>query len=348
MIFKHTILNSLFAFLFLLNSCQISKDSKGTKPIQTLAIGSCNQQDLPQNYWQTINANNPELWVWLGDIIYCDTYDMDSMRRTYQNFKQNTDYQSLLKKIPVIGVWDDHDYGINDGGKEYSKRKESKEFLMSFLDIPPNSPIRQHEGVYGSYTYGTGDQQVKVILLDCRYFRDTLTEANDGINRYKPNPETDNGTMLGEDQWAWLEKELTNSEAKIHLIGSGIQFIPEEQGFEKWANLPKERKRLFDLLEKTKPKNAVLISGDRHIAEISKIDLPNLPYPLYEITSSGLTHTWDKERPEANRHRVSKLHVSTNFALFKIDWTQKQPQVKVEIRNMKNTILEELNINFTK
>ncbi len=348
MILKHKLFIGLFAVLFLFDSCQISKDSKGTKPLQTIAIGSCSQQTSPQNYWQVIGATNPELWIWLGDIVYCDTYDMDSMRRTYKEFKQNIDYQSFIKKTSVIGVWDDHDYGLNDGGKEYSKRQESKELLVDFLDIPPDSPIRQHEGVYGSYTYGTADQQVKVILLDCRYFRDSLTYANDGVNRYKPNSEADNGTILGEEQWAWLEKELTNSEAKIHLIGSGIQIIAEEQGFEKWANMPKERKRFFDLLEKTKPQNTVLMSGDRHIAEISKMDLPNLPYPLYEITASGLTHTWDKERIEPNRHRASKLHVSTNFVFFKIDWAKEQPQLKVEIRNMKNTILEELNINFTK
>lgn len=347
MTFKHKLSISLLTLFFLINACQVNKDTKGTKNLQTIALGSCSNQALAQDYWQTIVANDPELWIWLGDMIYCDTYDMDSMRRTYKKFKQNSDYQSLLKKTSVIGVWDDHDYGLNDGGKEYSKRKESKELLMEFLDVPPDSPVRQHEGAYGSYTYGAGDQQVKIILLDCRYFRDTLTNANDGINRYKPNPESD-GDILGEEQWAWLEKELTNSEAKIHLIGSGIQIIPEEQGFEKWANLPKERQRLFDLLEKTKPQNTVLMSGDRHIAEISKIDLPALPYPLYEITSSGLTHTWDKERLEPNRHRSGKLHISTNFALLRIDWQKEQPQIKVEIRNMKNVILEGLTINFTK
>jgi alkaline phosphatase D len=143
------------------------------------------------------------------------------------------------------------------------------------------------------------------------------------------------GDILGEEQWAWLKKELTNSEADVHIIANGIQVISEEQGFEKWANFPKARKRLLDLVTETKPKNPLILSGDRHIAEYSRIKTNDLDLP--EITSSGLTHTWGEYREEPNKHRIGKLIVSLNFGLLHIDWNK--PAVTFEIRNQNNKIL---------
>ena len=74
----------------------------------------------------------------------------------------------------MIGVYDDHDYGVNDGCKNYPKRKESKKCLMDFLDVPKNSPLRKQEGAYQSYTFGKGAQTIKVIVMDTRYFRDPV------------------------------------------------------------------------------------------------------------------------------------------------------------------------------
>ncbi len=104
-----------------------------------------------------------------------------------------------MATCPIIGTWDDHDYGINDGGKDFPKKKESKELMLSFLDVPAGDPMRKHEGVYSSHTYGSGKQKVKVILLDTRYFRDPLKESTAPNTRYTPS---DTGDFLGEEQWA--------------------------------------------------------------------------------------------------------------------------------------------------
>ena len=144
--------------------------------------------------------------------------------------------------------------------------------------------------------------------------------------------------ILGEAQWEWLEHELINSDAQVHIIGSGIQIIPEEHNYEKWANFPKARKRLFDLLEKTKVKYPFLISGDRHIAELSKYQSENMAYPIYELTSSGLTHSWVIKRKEANMHRVGPLIIERNFGLLRIDWSQEMPRLTVEVRGLEDQL----------
>ena len=296
--------------------------------ISTVAFGSCSRQNDPNQMWSEICDSNPDIWIWLGDIIYADTHNMDTMKSMYAKQKSHPDYQRLLKQSQVIGIWDDHDYGVNDGGKKYSKKKESKEQLLEFLDVSNENDVYNHDGVYTSYTFGRDDRKIKVILLDTRYFRDTLDRSQTKGFRYDPNP---TGDILGKQQWKWLQKELKKSDARINIIGSGIQFISSEHGYEKWSNFPKARQRMIDLLTKTKPLNPIIISGDRHIAEISKLDIPNVG-PLYDFTSSGLTHTWSTVSNEPNRFRTGDLIAKKNYGLILIDWSQTNPVVTFQIK----------------
>lgn len=304
------------------------------KTLTTVSFGSCNDQNRSQDIWQFIGANNPDLWIWLGDNVYADTEDMAVMEAKYTKQKTSPEYAEFIKNCPVLGTWDDHDFGKNDAGKEYPMKASSKQLMLDFLDVDKNAAVRT-EGVaaHQVYTFGRKGQQVKIILLDARYFRDRLVKDENPDKRYKANEE---GDILGEAQWAWLEKELKASEAQVHIIGSGIQFIPEEHGWEKWANFPKARKRLFDLLAKTKPAHPFLISGDRHIAELSKFQIPGLAYPIYELTSSGLTHTWSSPSFEKNQHRVGDMVIKRNFGLLHINWEGADPFLTVEVKGLNN------------
>lgn len=312
--------------------------------ITRIAFGSCSHQDDSVQMWKDVLQQNPDLWIWLGDNIYGDTQDMALMEGMYDLQKQHPDYQKLLKSCPVIGTWDDHDYGTNDGGKFFAKRKESRELALAFLDVPASASVRKREGLYQAFEYGSGNKKVKVIMLDTRYFRDTL-QAGSGVQRYVPNEQ---GDVLGETQWKWLRHELATSDARLHIIGSSIQFIAEEQGFEKWANFPKARKRMLDLLTELKPSNTIFITGDRHIAEVSKMTLPGLPYPLYDFTSSGLTHTWEESEPEANPYRVGELIIQKNFGIININWNDHLPLLELQVRGLENSLYLSIPVRLEK
>jgi alkaline phosphatase D len=300
-------------------------------PIERILFGSCSRPWLPQPLWPAILENRPQLWIWLGDIVYADTEDMARLRETYALGKAAPGYQSLRAICPILGTWDDHDYGTASGDATYPKRAESQQALLDFLDVPAGSPRRNQPGIYGAWTYGPPDRQVKVLLLDERYFRE------------KPGPRAD---LLGETQWRWLERELTASTAAVHLLGSSNQVLASEHQFDKWADYPASRARLLDLIARTRPSCLVILSGDRHLGEISRIELPGLEAPLYDVTSSGMTHYarpgvrnfWYDFEKEPNRHRVGKNFPGLNFGMIRLDWSGPVPVITMEVRDSQNAV----------
>lgn len=315
------------------------------QPILKIAFGSCSHQSAPEQLWNEVVSLKPDIWIWGGDNIYADTHDMRIMKAKYDQQKNNAEYQKLLSTCPVTGTWDDHDYGTNDGGRFYSKKEESKALMIDFIGFSKDNSICNHDGVYNSHNLNKGNLKVKIINLDTRWFRDTVykeyyfdSTANRRRYTYIPN---NAGDILGEEQWSWLENELKTSSANLNIINSSIQVISGEHAFEKWANFPVARKRFIELLKKYPGKKVLIISGDRHIAEISKMDVPGLSYPLYDITSSGLTHVWNEAWGEPNSYRVGELVMKKNFGTIEIKQSSGKVDVNATIRGKANEILLE-------
>ena len=116
----------LLFLVFASATLPIMAQNQSSKTLGVIAFGSCSHETDTAQLWNDIIALKPNLWIWMGDNIYGDTHDMALMKQKYDIQKQNPEYQRLVKTCPVIGTWDDHDYGINDGGKNFSKRRRVK------------------------------------------------------------------------------------------------------------------------------------------------------------------------------------------------------------------------------
>ncbi len=341
-----TNISYLLLIVFLIVSCNrkttpSAQTSNFPEKLSVIAFGSCNKQNKPQPLWEAIIQNKPDLWIWLGDNIYADTEDMNLMRQKYEMQLEHTDYKKLLNTCQVIGTWDDHDYGENDGGKDFLKKEESKEHILNFLHVAQDAEVRKRPGIYQSYTIGKSPRQVKIILLDTRSFKDDI-ERKKEIG-YIPD---ENAEILGNAQWQWLEKELSNNAADLTIIANGTQFLPEEHKYEKWANFPTERNRFINLLDETQSKNVFLLSGDRHFGEISSLTTPNNKIPIYEVTSSGMTHSYASLKDEPNQHRVGNFTGQLNFGLMLIEWDSPVPNVHLQLRGENNAIREDVQVEL--
>lgn len=309
-----------------------------------VSFGSCNKQYEPQPFWNAIMEQNPDIFIWGGDNIYSDTEDMSKLEANYQKQLNNPNYKAFLNHLDhnIYGVWDDHDYAKNDGGEEWVFKKESQGLFLDFMGVDSIDVRRNQKGIYNAETLEVGNKRLKLITLDTRYFRSALQKDTKTKKRYTPW-QNGEGTLLGETQWEWLEKELKRSTADYHIIVSSIQIWSDEHGFETWGNFPHEVERFKSLLNTYKPKNVVLLSGDRHISEFSSQNLENYDYPIFDFTSSGLTHAYTKFTSEPNANRVGDVISVESFGILKYDC--EEGSVLMEMRNTEG-VLQDIEIVF--
>ena len=297
-----------------------------------IAFGSCGHQSKPMPILRQAIEKNPDLFIYLGDNIYGDTKDMEVLAAKYELLNRRPEFQTLRSRVPILSIWDDHDYGWNDAGKEYEFKEESKAIFMDFWRVPKNSPRRAHAGIYGSHRFTKGDKTLQIILLDTRTFRDSLTTNPRNLPKNTPfknqyQPAENDHTLLGDSQWKWLEETLREP-ADMRVICTSIQFGHEYNGWESWTNLPRQQQKMIDLVRKTKAKGVMFISGDVHWGEISKRDIEGL-YPLYDVTASGLTEEWPNL--ETNKFRVGEAYRENHFGMIEVDWDQEDPEITLAI-----------------
>ena len=290
-------------------------------PLARIAFGSCCDQDDDQRIWDAVHEFRPGLMVMAGDNVYGDVRSpaMRELRAAYEAADRNPGFARMKRELPVMATWDDHDYGRNDAGAEFPWKQASKDIFCSFWGVPEDDPRRRREGLYHAMTFGPEGRRVQVILLDTRWFRSPLRRTDrrgaPGRERYLPDDDPAK-TMLGDAQWAWLERQLRRP-AELRLVVSSIQVLAEGHGWERWGNLPRERDRLLGLVRATGASGVVFLSGDRHLGAIYREEA-GLPYPLHDVTSSGLTKSYRSD--EAGPNRLGEPFGEVNFGTVEIDW----------------------------
>ncbi|KAH8739209.1 phosphodiesterase/alkaline phosphatase D [Cryptosporidium ryanae] len=296
-------------------------DRNVTKPIESLVFVSCldgqkvdptTGKYVSQDFWENISRDRPDALLWMGDTIYTKCNDIECIREGYRVQASNSYYKKVVESgVFIDGTWDDHDYGVNNGYKTFKYKKESKDLFLDFISVPKDSERRRREGVYSSHVFGPPGKQVKVIFLDTRYNRDGYyLHERCGIPQFAHLDTfitsvfeaslltlasvfgcgySYDGDMLGREQWIWLEKELSESEANVNIIVSSIQVTTLYPVTEGWGHFPESRNKLFSLISKTKAKGVLFLSGDVHFGQILELD--NGDSDIIEVTSSGITHS---------------------------------------------------------
>jgi alkaline phosphatase D len=322
--------------------------------VTRVAFGSCADQDKPCPIWDAVAAARPDVLVLLGDTVYADLdkskkVTAELIRSKYDTLDRVEPFKKLKAAVPLLATWDDHDYGKNDADATWPLKDESQRVFLDFLGVPADSPRRTRKGVYHAEVFGPPGKRVQVIVLDGRYHRSPIQkdkfDPKARVTPYIPNTDPA-ATFLGEEQWKWLEEQLKQP-AELRLLGSGIQVLAEDHPHERWALIPHERERLFKLLKDTQANGVVILSGDRHLAELS-VATGLIGYPLYDVTASGLNQaTLSWRPPEKNRHRVAAVPYENHFGLVTVDWASPaSPRVSLQIRDEDGEILVRHNLRL--
>ncbi|MAN39122.1 MAG: phosphatase [Gammaproteobacteria bacterium] len=289
-----------------------------------IALGSCLHQDHPAPIWDAVKDNNIDSFFFLGDNIYGDVPSglPWKLKRSYDKQKKVLPSWLMSKQIHVI--WDDHDYGKNDGGGSYRFKEYAQDLYIDFWEIPDDDPRANREGIYYQQLQNINGLRVLFVGLDTRYFRSNIEEKDDV---YLPNLEPD-ATFLGDKQWEWL-KDTLKQEHDLLIMASSIQVLATEHRFEKWSNIPSERNKLLTLLESLDSR-VIVVSGDRHRAGLYQYN------DITEITASSLNRPTYSE--ETDSLLLGKTYTENNFGLISIE----KDIVEISVINVDNKTLESI------
>jgi alkaline phosphatase D len=267
----------------------------------TLLVGSClylNQPpyDLPGRSFgsepvilKPMAEAGADLMIWLGDNTYMRGHDWRSpsgLRARWRFDRGLPELQPLLASTYHYAIWDDHDYGPNDGDATYWLKDASLDaFRLYWPAIRYGLP--ETPGTFQQFTWS----DVEFFLLDGRYYKKPIGW-----------PAGDDKRMLGRAQMQWLKEALSASDARFKVIALGTQAMNPIGTGERFIHYPADRDELMGFIQAERIEGVLFLSGDRHRSEVIRVT-PKGGYPLYDFTSSSLTAgTWSIQPTDPELH----------------------------------------------
>lgn len=282
--------------------------------------------------FETMAKEKAAFMLWLGDAWYTREVDYFSewglwYRASHDRATPIT--QNFLKSMPQFAMWDDHDYGPNDIGKNYILKDKSRQVFNSYFCNP--SAGENGQGTYTMTSWGDAD----IFMTDDRWWR-SADKTKDSING-KPNPEK---RMLGAQQMEWLKNSLLYSTATFKIIAVGSQVLNPVSPYDKLKDFPVEYDELMSFLKEYKINGVIFLTGDRHHSEIIKVERPGT-YPLVDITVSPLTSgTHSFGGPEKNNpYRLLGIDEKQNYAKFSFSGKRNERKFTVDFFGVKGEAL---------
>jgi alkaline phosphatase D len=158
--------------------------------IQLVALGSCFAPQIESDIWSDIAEYNPDVFLYLGDNVYqskeTDDMALPHLKMAYRLLAEVQSFSTFRYKTPILPIWDDHDFSMNDAGGSWPAKYESEKLFEQVWAIPEDDPRRSRDGIYFSQTFGQPGQRVQTIMLDTRFFRSDIykIKLNEGEKRY--------------------------------------------------------------------------------------------------------------------------------------------------------------------
>jgi phosphodiesterase/alkaline phosphatase D-like protein len=217
-----------------------------------VAFASCARTGSNAPVFERIRQLDPLFFVHMGDLHYEDIASnrVDRFAQAFDDVFASPHQSAFFRQIPVVYMWDDHDYGPNDSNRSSPSRTAA---LAAYRAFVPHYPLTTPDGsIQQAFTIG----RVRFIITDARSARSS-----------RRVPEADR-TMLGAEQTVWLERELAAvSTFPVVVWVNTVPWITkgDEGSQEGWAPYARERARIANAIETAGlTKKLVMLSGDMH------------------------------------------------------------------------------------
>lgn len=240
-----------------------------------VALSSCARVGANGRVFDAIAASDPLLYLAMGDLHYSNIGEdsTDAFRSAYDRLLTEPGQAALYRQVPIAYVWDDHDYGPNDGDSTSPSRPAARQVYREVVPHagvePGDAPINQ------AFTIG----RVRFVMTDNRSER------------------TDD-SMLGDRQRDWLIEELTES-SRTHALVVWVNPVPwiveAREGGDNWSGFAPERTVIADAIARAGIDNLIMVSGDAHMVALD--DGTNSDYSTSGGASFPVFHAAPLDRP---------------------------------------------------
>jgi alkaline phosphatase D len=305
-------------------------------PDFTLAAGSCTYVNEPAydrpgtpygggyGIFNSIAATSPDLMLWLGDNVYLRESDWGSwpgFLHRYTQTRSLPEMQHLLRSTHHYAIWDDHDFGPNDcDGSFIGADMSHRAFDLFWANPTHGLPGISGNGTSFSYA------DVDFFLLDDRSFR------------VSPKVVTAKPAILGQAQIDRLIQMLKYSDASFKIVAMGGQFLNTAAVFENYATVPEERQQLIDRIGQEGITGVIFLTGDRHFAELSRLELAD-GNVIHDLTVSPLT-SGAYARKETNELSVTGTYVDQRcFATLTFSGLKKERVLTMALHDAEGKLL---------
>ena len=222
------------------------------------AFGSCAKTGSEHPVFLAIRDEKPLFFASLGDLHYenIDDDDPAEFEDAYDAVLTSRTQSALYREVPVVYMWDDHDYGANNSDGTSPARRAARSTYRRYV---PHYPLPAGTGdapIYQSFRVG----RVYFIVTDGRSERSP-----------RENPDDAAKTMLGAEQKRWLERELLHAAETAPLVVwlQGVPWIGSpDAGADAWWGYSTERRELANFIADHRIRNLLMLSGDVHMVAI--------------------------------------------------------------------------------
>jgi len=230
-------------------------------------------------------AESPAFVFIGGDFDHSNPKTLDQKRGMFKElYDPSTAYMSgfvplILRRMPLIHQWDDHDSGLNNADKTYFNWSADQQVFEEYVPTYALSTVKP--GIWQKFSYA----QVEGFVLDCRSQRDVETDPDD------TNKSMLDGNNLGPTgQLSWLENGLITSTARWKIIFSSVITNTSTKLNEGWAAYQTEWNSLKSFITSNNIQGVVFVSGDLHLGAIDNGTSAGFPEMCVAKANSETEH----------------------------------------------------------